>query len=89
MSINFGFEASVKNGRSSRAAGRLEQFEGTNETIIPLPPPDLFHLGVNFRPFLTTYEKVDIFSFTQRLILLALYFIRIWITWWKEIFQRT
>ena len=51
MSINFGFEASVKNGRSSRAAGRLEQFEGTNESIIPLPPPDLFHLGVNFQPF--------------------------------------
>ena len=48
MSINFGFEASVKNGRSSRAAGRLEQFEGTNESIILIPPLDLFHLGVNF-----------------------------------------
>ena len=55
MSINFGFEASVKNGRSSRAAGRLEQFEGTNESIIPLPPPGLFHLGGELLAFLSAY----------------------------------
>jgi len=83
MSINFGFEASVKNGRSSRAAGRLEQFEGTNESIILLPPLDLFHLGVNFhgksfRLFNVLSdgnEKIGSLLFKSKLILLALYFI--------------